>query len=534
MSKMSKIARFGGPRDQRNALGMIVHPVVFYASAALIIGIVFLTILNTQQIDTLFSTIQEGMSTYFGWLYVLAMNLFLVFTVFLGFSRYGNIRLGGPDAEPDFSIWGWFAMLFSAGMGIGLLFFGVAEPIYHYGNNPLGADQNGLAARDAMTITFYHWGLHAWGVYALVGLSLAFFGFTRNLPLTIRSAFYPILGDRVRGWIGNTIDTLAVVATLFGVATSLGLGVQQVSAGLEHLFDIEQTTTVMVLLIAGITGMATISVVLGLDAGIQSLSKLNIVLAGLLMFFLLAVGPTLFLLDNFVQNLGNYVQRLPSLAFWTEGLRGEDAGWQNSWTIFYWAWWIAWSPFVGMFIARISRGRTIREFITGVLLVPVVVSFLWLTVFGGTALHNELFGPGTIAAAVNESLDTSIYVLFEGYPLAVVTSILAMIVVIVFFVTSSDSGSFVIDIITSGGHENPPVGQRVFWAVLEGVVAAVLLVAGGLGALQTASITAGLPFAIVLLVMCYSLVKGLRREYAQYGSIYDRQADPTIPDREEH
>ncbi len=528
MSKLPKIARFGGKRDETNALGMIIHPVVFYASAAIIIGIVFLTVLNTKQVESLFSTIQSGMSDRFGWLYVLAMNIFLGYVVFLGFSRYGKIRLGGPDAKPDFGVWGWFAMLFSAGMGIGLLFFGVAEPIYHYNSNPLGPDGNVQAAKDAMTITFYHWGLHAWGVYALVGLSLAFFGFTLNLPLTIRSAFYPLIGDRVRGWMGNSIDTLAVVATLFGVATSLGLGVQQVSAGLDHIFGIPQSSMVLIILIAGITAMATISVVLGLDAGIQQLSKLNIVLAGLLMLFLLLVGPTLFLLDNFVQNLGNYLQRLPSISFWSEGLQGDDGGWQNSWTIFYWAWWIAWSPFVGMFIARISRGRTIREFITGVLLVPVIVSFFWLTVFGDTALYNELFGAGTIAAAVSENIDTSIYVLFEGYPLAVVTSVLAMIVVIVFFVTSSDSGSFVIDIITSGGHEDPPVAQRVFWAVLEGVVAAVLLVAGGLGALQTASITAGLPFTIILLLMCWSLILGLRTEWRARGSVYEAQADPTV------
>ncbi|MFW6334514.1 MAG: BCCT family transporter, partial [Desulfosalsimonas sp.] len=338
---------------------------------------------------------------------------------------------------------------------------------------------------------------------------LAFFAFNRGLPLSIRTAFYPLFGERIYGWPGNIIDIMATVATLFGVATSLGLGVQQVNAGLSYLLGIEQSVPVQVILIAAITAVATWSVVMGLDKGIRRLSEINITLAALLALFVLFVGPTLFVLDALIENLGYYIQHLPQLSTWNETY--EQTAWQEGWTIFYWSWWIAWSPFVGMFIARVSYGRTIKQFILGVLLVPTLVTFLWITIFGNSALFIEMFGGGGIAKMVQENIPVSLFALLENFPLTVVTSSLAIFVIITFFVTSSDSGSMVIDIITSGGNPNPPVLSRLFWAVTEGAVAAALLMGGGLAALQTATITTGLPFALILLGMCISLYKGLSK-----------------------
>ncbi|MFV0421077.1 BCCT family transporter [Oleidesulfovibrio sp.] len=484
-----------------------VHPWVFFGSAALIILFVGITIVFQHFLGNVFQAMQSYMSTYAGWFFIATMNIVLLFVLLLIVSRFGDIRLGGPDAEPEFSTLGWFAMLFSAGMGIGLLFYGVAEPMFHYVANPLTEPGTTDAARKAMDITFLHWGLHPWAVYTIVGLALAFFSFNKGLPLSIRTAFYPVFGERIYGPIGNIIDIMATVATLFGVATSLGLGVQQVNAGLDHLFGVGQSTTIQVLLIAGITAIATWSVVKGLDKGIRRLSELNIALAAALALFVLILGPTLFILNGTLENIGYYIQFLPQLSTWNETY--EHTQWQHGWTIFYWAWWIAWSPFVGMFIARVSFGRTIREFILGVLLVPTFITFLWITIFGNTALNIEMFGGGGIATAVQENLPVSLFVLLEHFPLSSVTSALGIVVIVTFFVTSSDSGSMVIDIITSGGDPNPPVLSRLFWALLEGAVAAALLMGGGLVALQTATITTGLPFAAILLGMCYSLHKGL-------------------------
>ncbi|PSN76511.1 choline transporter, partial [filamentous cyanobacterium CCP4] len=402
------------------------------------------------------------------------------------------------------------------GMGIGLMFWSVAEPIYHFQDPPamLGTlePNSAEAAQQAMAITFFHWGLHAWGIYALVGLSLAFFAFNWGLPLTIRSVFYPLLGERIYGWPGNMIDILAVASTLFGLATSLGLGVQQVNAGLNFLFGTTVSTPVQVGLIAIITGFATASVVSGLGNGVRRLSELNMILAAALMVFVLLVGPTLFILGSFVENLGFYAASLPIMSFWTETFSGE--GWQSGWTVFYWGWWISWSPFVGIFIARISRGRTVRQFILGVLVLPSMLTFLWMSVFGGTALNMELGElSGVISTAVAEDVATALFVMLQQLPLTGITSLLGIVLVVVFFVTSSDSGSLVVDSLTSGGKLESPIPQRVFWAVTEGVVAAALLLGGGLSALQTASITTGLPFAVVLLIMCYSVHKGLNYEH---------------------
>ena len=503
-----------------------IHAPVFYPSAIIILIFIGLTLGIGEPMEEIFSKTTAGITTNAGWLLVLAVNIFLAFSLYFAFSKMGKIRLGGPKAKPDFSTFAWFAMLFSAGMGIGLLFFSVAEPILHYSNPPRGATNPATAAQDAMKFTFLHYGLHAWAIYAIVGMSLAFFTFNKKLPLTLRSVFYPLLGDRIHGPIGNIIDVVAVVATLFGLATSLGFGVQQVSAGLAHLFDTPDTVSMQVFLIAAITGAATVSVVLGLDKGVRVLSELNMRMGLIFLIAMLILGPTVFLMDSFIQNTGAYLQELISIGAWTESYAGTT--WQHDWSVFYWAWWISWSPFVGMFIARVSKGRTVREFFLGVLLVPSLLTFLWMSVFGGSALFLELNGIGDIATAVNENIATALFVLLEEYPLSFVTSIIGILLVTSFFVTSSDSGSLVIDSITSGGKLDAPVGQRIFWALSEGAVAATLLLGGGLKALQTAAISTGLPFTLLLFVMCYSLYKGLSREFE------DMQQQKQLKERESY
>ncbi|WP_439341197.1 BCCT family transporter [Vacuolonema iberomarrocanum] len=483
-------------------------------SGALILLFIGITLVYQEQTSATLTAIQGFVSNVMGWFLILSANIYLGTMIILAFSRFGSIRLGGQNARADFPLFAWLAMLFSAGMGIGLMFWSVGEPIFHFLAPPLNGveAETGAAAQQALGITFFHWGLHAWGIYAAVALALAFFAFNWGLPLTMRSVFYPILGDRIYGWPGNAIDILAVWATLFGLASSLGFGVGQISAGFNFLFDTPDTTAMQVGLIFIITGFATASVVSGLDAGVRRLSELNIYLAASLMIFVILVGPTLFIFGSFAQTLGYYAASLPFLSFWTETFEGTQ--WQNSWTVFYWAWWISWSPFVGTFIARISRGRTVREFILGVLLLPSIVSFLWMSVFGGSALYLELNGIGNIAEAVNENVATALFVMLQNFPLTGITSFIGIVLVVVFFVTSSDSGSLVVDNLTSGGKLDSPVPQRVFWAIMEGVVAAVLLLSGGLGALQSAAIAVGLPFACVLLVMCYGLYRGLAREMA--------------------
>ncbi|MFW5972967.1 MAG: BCCT family transporter, partial [Bacteroidota bacterium] len=479
---------------------------VFYVAAALILAFVIYGALFTEHAGVVFDRIQTGIADGMGWFYILTVASFLFFIVYLFFSRFRDVRLGPDNAEPEYSYPSWFAMLFSAGMGIGLLFYSVAEPILHFADPPVVEDGTFLAARRAMTITFFHWGFHAWAVYIVVGLSLAYFSFRHGLPLTIRSTLYPLIGDRIYGNIGNAIDTFAVLGTMFGVATSLGLGVMQVNAGLNYLFGAPIETWVQIVLIVVITLIATVSVVLGLDRGIRRLSELNLVLALLLLVFVFTLGPSIFLLNAFLENVGQYFQEFAFTTFRTYAF--QDTDWQANWTLFYWGWWISWAPFVGMFIARISRGRTIGEFIAGVLIVPVLLTFIWMTVFGNTALHVELFGNGGIVEAVSESIPTALFVLLEQFPLSAVTSLIATIVIITFFVTSSDSGSLVIDIITSGGNPDPPVATRIFWALSEGGVAAVLLLAGGLSALQTAAITTGLPFAVIMVGICFALLRG--------------------------
>lgn len=504
-----------------------IHPPVFWPSVALIILFITVTLWVGEPMALIFASSKTFITDKAGWLFIIAVNTFIVFCFYLGFSKFGAIRLGGKEAQPEFSTGSWFAMLFSAGMGIGLLFWGVAEPVYHYALPPYGEAHTLEAANRAMNLTFLHWGFHAWAIYAVVGLSLAFFAYNRKLPLTIRSVFFPLLGDRMNGWMGNLIDVLAVLATLFGLATSLGLGVQQISGGLFYLFGVPNTITTQVLLIAGITLIATISVVSGIDKGVKFLSQWNVRIAAILLIFVLIVGPTLFIFRSFVQNMGNYLGSILEVSTWSEAYR--DNGWQGDWTVFYWAWWISWSPFVGMFIARVSRGRTIREFIFGVLLVPTLLTFLWLTAMGGTAIfldmqEGALSGSHILAETITGDVSIAMFVFLENFPFSGIGSIIGILLVTSFFVTSSDSGSLVIDSITAGGKLDAPVGQRIFWATTEGTVAAVLLIGGGLTALQTAAITTGLPFLLILVIMCYSLQKGLSQEFARLSQ-YDKDLD---------
>jgi choline/glycine/proline betaine transport protein len=482
-------------------------PAVFFPAVAVIAIFLTFGIFAPERTGVAFDAIQGGIVRNFGWLYVGSVAVFLGFAIYLLFSPLGRVRLGPDDSEPDYSYLSWFAMLFSAGMGIGLVFFAVAEPMIHFTAPPFAEPRSAAAAADAMRLTFFHWGFHAWAIYIAVGLSLAYFSFRKGLPLSIRSSFHPILGARIHGPLGHAIDVFAIFGTLFGVATSLGLGVMQVNAGLDFLLGIGITTPIQVALIAGITLIATASVVAGLDKGIRRLSNFNMVVAASLLAFVFIAGPTVFILKAWMENMGSYLQSLVATTFYLD--TWGDGVWQGGWTLFYWGWWIAWSPFVGMFIARISRGRTVREFVAGVLLVPAAFGTFWISTFGNTALHREMLGDGGIAGLASEEM---LFAVFQGLPLSTLTSILGMIVIIAFFVTSSDSGSLVIDMLASGGNPDPPVLQRVFWALLEGAVAAVLLLTGGLAALQTAAIATGLPFAVVLLGMCYALFKALRKE----------------------
>ncbi len=502
-----------------------INPPVFIGSAILSLLLVIYAMVDPQGASHVFGAVNRWITDSAGWFYILAVAFFLVFVIVLGFSQFGTIKLGLDHSEPDYSYLSWFAMLFSAGMGIGLMFFGVAEPVMHYVDPPVGDPETVEAAREAMRITFFHWGVHAWAIYAVVAISLAYFAYRHNLPLTIRSALYPLIGERIYGPIGHTVDTFAVLGTIFGVATSLGIGVTQIGSGFEYLFGIENTATLQVILIAAITAVATLSVGLGLDTGIRRISEFNILLAILLLLFVLVAGPTVFLLQTFVQNPGNSLSGLFHSTFNLYAYEPTD--WIGGWTLFYWGWWIAWSPFVGMFIARVSRGRTIREFVGGVLFVPVGFTFMWMTFFGDTALHMIMEeGIGELAEAVAGDYSIALFAFFDHLPLSGFFSLVATILVITFFVTSSDSGSLVVDMLTSGGNDESPLWQRIFWAVVEGIVAAALLIAGGLGALQTATIASALPFAVIMLFMCWGLFRAVRLETLKKTSLKEAWVMP--------
>ncbi|MBC9795652.1 BCCT family transporter [Sinomicrobium weinanense] len=497
--------------EKKSILGLEINGPVFFSSAIIMIISITLTLIYKDSAGKYFNRIQSLVADNGGWFFVLVVNLFLFFMIYMAFSKFGRLRIGGQNTKPEFKTMSWFAMLFSAGMGIGLLFWSISEPISHFVSPPTTTGNTVEAAQEAMNFTFLHWGFHAWGIYALVGLALAYFTYSRGLPLTIRSVFYPFLGDKVYGILGDIIDIIAVLATVFGLATSLGLGVRQIAGGLNHVFDIPGGTVTQILLIAGVTLVATTSVVLGVDKGVKFLSEWNMRIAILFLLLIVILGPTIYIFQSFVQNTGSYFYNFLNIATWTENY--VDTHWQNGWTIFYWGWWIAWAPFVGIFIARISKGRTVREFILGVLIVPALVTFFWINAFGSTAVQDALAGNMAVVNEVKIDEALAMFVFLEDFPLPMVLNIIAIILVAGFFITSSDSGSLVVDSITSGGKIDSPVGQRIFWAVLEGAVAAVLLVGGGLKALQTAVIVSGLPFAIILLVMCYSLYKGLSEDY---------------------
>jgi BCCT family betaine/carnitine transporter len=487
-------------QDNVTIFGLDIHNPVFFVSGGIIVLFVFIAAIFQGPASEFLGWLRPAATDTFDWFLVIAGNIFVLFCLVLIVSPFGSIRLGGRDAVPDFSYTGWFAMLFAAGMGIGLMFYGVSEPVSHFTASfaddagtagswaPLGgaAGDAEAARRLGMAATIYHWALHPWAMYAVVALGLAFFAYNRDLPLTVRSVFHPLLGDRVWGWPGHVIDVLAVFATLFGLATSLGIGAEQANAGLNHLFGLPVTDTSKVLLIIGITGIALFSVVAGLDAGVKRLSEINMALAAILLLFVILVGPTLAIVTG-----------------------RTDQHFYDGWTAFYWAWWISWSPFVGMFIARVSRGRTVREFLVCVLLIPSAVCVLWMTAFGTAALDQVIEQGSAIAEG---ALELQLFLMLEGLPLAGITSFLGIVLVVVFFVTSSDSGSLVIDTITAGGKVDAPVAQRVFWAIFEGLVAIVLLLAGGLAALQAAALTTGIPFALVLLGMCVAIWKGLAAE----------------------
>ncbi|MFV8558164.1 BCCT family transporter [Sulfitobacter sp. SBS6] len=506
--------------------GFDIHNPVFAISGVCIVAFVFYTLALPEQSGALFTWLFSSVTKGFDWFFISAGNIFVLFCLFLIVTPLGRVRLGGAEASPDYTYLGWFSMLFAAGMGIGLMFYGVSEPLSHFSSSmggtavgedglrtdwaPLGAaaGDQAEAVRLGMAATIYHWGLHPWAIYAVVGLALALFSYNKGLPLTIRSAFYPILGERVWGWPGHVIDILAVFATLFGLATSLGLGATQANAGLNELFGLAVGPTTQVLLITGITAIATVSVLRGLDGGVKVLSEINMGLAFLLLAFVLLVGPTLAILSTFGSSLLAYVEYLPGLS---NPIGREDVNFMQGWTSFYWAWWISWSPFVGMFIARVSRGRSVREFLTCVLLIPSLVCVLWMSVFGGMAI-DQVISDGYTAAQEAE-LPRQLFAMLDALPLAGITSLIGIVLVIVFFVTSSDSGSLVIDTITAGGKVDAPAPQRVFWCIFEGAVAIVLLLsAGGLKSLQSMVISTGLPFTVVLLFLCYAIFRGLRAE----------------------
>ncbi len=492
---------------------------VFIPSVIFIIALVSFAILLPQIANEVFTNVRNFVADKFGWLYMLGVGIFTLFALFLAVSPFGKFRLGPDQSKPTYSNLSWFAMLFSAGMGIGLMFWSVAEPVMHYVSPPVGTAQSIDSAKMAMNILFFHWGLHAWAIYAIVGLVLAYFSFRHGLPLSIRSALYPLIGDKIYGKIGHSVDTIAVLGTVFGVATSLGFGVLQINSGLNYLFEIPVGITTQIILIALITAIATISVVLGLDGGIKRLSELNLYLAVFLLLFIFLAGPTFFLLNTLIQNIGSYLSNIVFMTF-NQYSYDTTSSWMSSWTLFYWAWWIAWAPFVGMFIARVSRGRTIREFVIGVLFVPVGFTFIWMTVFGNSALYSIMNeGFTLLSTAVSADVSTALFKFLQHFPFSSFVSIIAIVLVVTFFVTSSDSGSLVVDTIASGGRVNNPVWQRIFWAVSQGVVAIALLLAGGLQALQSASIIMALPFVFVMLIACWGMYKALSLESIRNESL---------------
>lgn len=492
---------------------------VVIPSLAVIGALLLVCTLRPDEAGALFSSGQQWVIGHFDWFYVLAVTTFLIFLVLIAASRFGDIKLGPDDAQPEFSFMSWTAMLFAAGMGIGLMYFGVGEPMQHFLKPPTVEGGTPAAAREAMLMTFFHWGFHAWAIYGVMGLVLAYFGFRYNLPLTLRSGLYPVLRERVNGWIGHAVDAFALVGTVAGIAATLGYGVLQISAGLHTVAGWDTSGNLFrVGLIALVVLLAGLSAASGLDKGVRRLSELNLMIAFLLLAFVVVTGPTAFLLGAFADNVGQYLSNLVELSFRTYAYAPpREAGWFGGWTILYWAWWVSWSPFVGMFIARISRGRTIRQFVVGVLLVPTAFNLVWMTVFGNSAIWLDTHVAAGALAQTAGSVDALLFRFFDYLPLSQLLSIVAILLIAVFFVTSADSGAFVIDAIATRGATHSPVWQRLFWAALLGVTAAVLLVAGGLKALQAMTLIAALPVALIMLALCYGLWRGLMADHAHYS-----------------
>lgn len=511
-----------------NKFGFDLHPSVSLVSAILILVFIGITLGNPKGTNLFLSGIQEKVTNNLNWFFILSANIFLFFPIYLMVSKFGEIRLGGPKAKPEFSNFAWYSMLLSAGMGIGLIFFGVAEPLFHA--NTILPHTNSTSQAQALATTFFHWGLHPWGIYCLISLALAFFSYNRGLPLSLRSVFYPILKDKIFGKIGDIIDITAVISCLFGLATSLGYGAQQINSGLNFLFGIPQSTKIQVIIILTITLIATLSVVSGIGKGVRILSELNIKVAGLFLILILILGPTLFIFRSFGNSVGYYLNNFFKISFFME----NGNKWQGSWTIFYWTWWISWSPFVGMFIARVSKGRTIREFVIAILFIPVLLSLIWFTTFGATAFHENLITGGALLKSATKDTSTALFTMINNMQIPkiikIIVSLIGTFLVVSFFVTSSDSGSLVVDNLTSGGKIDSPIPQRIFWALIEGAIAISLLISGGneaLNALQTGVILSGLPFTIILLIMIYSLYIGLRtdlrklKEYREESLIFE-------------
>ncbi|PLW84034.1 multidrug DMT transporter permease [Kineobactrum sediminis] len=498
-------------------LGLQTIPGVFFTSAGIATLFVAVAVPFDEAVARNFGLLTGWLARNLGWFYILTVSTLLIFLLGLAVSRYGNIRLGADDSRPDYSNLTWFTMLFAAGIGTILMFWGVAEPVSHFANPPFAGVQprSEQAAGDAMTIALYHFGLHTWTIFAMPGLAIGYFAYRHNLPMRISSLFYPILGERAFGPWGWAVDVVAVLGTLFGVATSLGLGTLQLNSGLNYLFGIPSTGPVQVILIVIITSIAATSVALGLDRGVRRLSQLNIVLAMTLLAFVLAVGPTVFIAEGMVQSVGDYVDALPWLAFWTETFTESD--WQRQWTLFYWAWTISWAPYVGIFIARISRGRTIREFVAGVLFAPTAFTLVWFGIFGLSAIQVEMSGQVALAEQVRQDPSVAIFAFLETLPLAGVASGLSVVIIVIFFTTSSDSASLVIDMLTRRDDQPSLVRQRIFWAAAQGAIAATLLLAGGLDALQNVITALGLPFCILLIFMAVALFRALRADYRGYS-----------------
>ncbi|WP_174613113.1 glycine betaine uptake BCCT transporter [Virgibacillus ihumii] len=490
---------------------------VFWISAIVAIlfviwGIIPKSVLPNANLNNVTSIIQAFIVNKFGWFYLLSATTFVVFSIYLIFSKYGKIRLGKPGERPEYSYITWFAMLFSAGMGIGLVFWGAAEPLSHYYTPPYGDPGTGEAAKTAMQFSFFHWGLHPWAVYATLALALAYFKFRRQSQGLVSSILEPLFGDRIKGAWGTVVDFIVVFATIFGVATSLGFGAIQISGGFSFALGVPNTFTVQLIIIAIVTVLYMISAMTGLNRGIKYLSNANIILAISLMLFLLIAGPTNFIMNLFTTTFGSYIQNLPSMSFRMTPFNPENT-WIKDWTIFYWAWWIAWAPFVGTFIARVSRGRTIREFVSGVLLVPTIFGAIWFSVFGGSAINLEHFQDVNIMQYVNEiGTEAALFAVLEQFPLGTAMSLIAILLISTFFITSADSATFVLGMQTTGGSLYPPNQVKFVWGIIQSAAATVLLWQGGLQALQTASIIAALPFAVIMLLIVVSLMKAFRQE----------------------